>query len=146
MNRNDPDTLDLLAAEFVLGTLGGAARRRFDRARQADPFVERRVLAWEERLAGLTFRLDPVTPSPAVWPSIERRIGAAPARRRGGLMAAAAAVAAAAALGLGWFLWPMTISTKASTNATIESLLRAKRRAASPQSVRSRRWASGEAL
>jgi anti-sigma-K factor RskA len=105
MNRNDPDTLDLLAAEFVLGTLGGAARRRFDRARQADPFVERRVLAWEERLAGLTFRLDPVTPSPAVWPSIERRIGAAPARRRCGLMAAAAAVAAAAALGLGWFLW-----------------------------------------
>lgn len=105
MNRKHPDTVDLLAAEFVLGALRGAAWRRFDRIRQADPFVARRVLAWEERLAGLTFRLEPVKPSAAVWPSIERRIGAAHDNRRRRLVAAAAAAVAAVALGLGWFLW-----------------------------------------
>ncbi len=102
MNRNDPDTLDLLAAEFVLGTLGGAARRRFERWREADPFVERRVRAWEDRLAALAFRLAPIAPSPAVWAAIERRVGAAPAGHWRSLSAAAVA---AAVLGLGWFLW-----------------------------------------
>ncbi len=103
MNRNNPDVLELLAAEFVLGTLAGAARRRFERWRGSDPFVERRVRAWEERLAGLAFRLKPVTPSPATWTTIERRIGPAPRSR---WHAFAAAVVAVAVLGLGWFLWP----------------------------------------
>lgn len=102
MNRNDPDILDLLAAEFVLGTLAGAARRRFERWRGSDPFVERRVRAWEDRLAGLAFQLEPVAPSPAVWASIERRIGPAQGSR---WRAFVAAVAAVAVLGLGWFLW-----------------------------------------
>jgi anti-sigma-K factor RskA len=102
MNRNDPDILDLLAAEFVLGTLAGAARRRFERWRVADPFVERRVRAWEDRLAGLAFQLEPVAPSPAVWASIERKIGPA---QQGRWRAFAAAVAAVTVLGLGWLLW-----------------------------------------
>lgn len=105
MNRNDPQTLDLLAAEFALGTLAGAARRRFERWFAADPFVARRVHAWEERLAGLNFRLEPVAPSPAVWATIERRIGPSQAGRWRNL---AAAVVAAAVLGLGWFLWQET--------------------------------------
>jgi anti-sigma-K factor RskA len=86
----------------VLGTLAGAARRRFERWRGAEPFVERRVRAWEERLAGLAFQLEPVTPSPGTWTSIERRIGPAPQSR---WRALAAAVATVAVLGLGWFLW-----------------------------------------
>lgn len=102
MKPNQADVLDLLAAEFVLGTLTGAARRRFERWRGADPFVERRVRAWEERLAGLAFRLAPIAPLPGTWISIERRIGsAAPARWR----ALAAAAAAIAVLGLGFLLW-----------------------------------------
>jgi anti-sigma-K factor RskA len=102
MKRDEPENLDLLAAEFVLGTLTGAARRRFGRWRDSDPFVERRVRAWEERLAGLVFTLEPVAPSPKVWASIERRIGAAPLGRWRALAAAAVAVAV---LGLGWYLW-----------------------------------------
>ena len=102
MKPNQPDVLDLMAAEFVLGTLTGAARRRFERWRDIDPFIERRVRAWEERLAGLAFRLTPIAPSPATWASIERKIGSAqPARWR--MLAAAAA--AIAVLGLGFFLW-----------------------------------------
>ena len=102
MKRNEPDILDLLAAEFVLGTLSGAARRRFARWRDTDPFVERRIRAWEARLAGLAFRIEPVTPPPSVWASIERHIWA-PAQGR--WRALAASVAAIAVLGIGWYLW-----------------------------------------
>ncbi len=102
MNRNEPAVLDLLAAEFVLGTLTGAARRRFARWLAADPFVARRVRGWEERLAGLAFQAVPVTPAPAVWEAIERRIGPAP---QGRWRALAAAVVAVTVIGLGWYLW-----------------------------------------
>jgi len=105
MKRNDPDILDLLAAEYVLGTLAGGARRRFARWRDADPFVDRRVRAWEDRLAALAFRLPPVSPSPGVWVSIERRIGFAP---RGRWRAMAAAAGAIAVLALGWLVWQET--------------------------------------
>lgn len=102
MKRDEPGNLDLLAAEYVLGTLAGAARRNFARRRERDPFVDRRVRAWEERFAVLTRRLRPVAPSPAVWAAIERRIGNSP---RMGWRALAAAAAAIAVLGLGWILW-----------------------------------------
>ncbi|MGH8131028.1 MAG: anti-sigma factor [Steroidobacteraceae bacterium] len=102
MKRDDPEILDLLAAKYVLGTLAGAARRNFARRRERDPFVDRRVRAWEERLAPLAWRLAPVTPSPAVWAAIEQRIGPAPHRQ---WRALPAAVAAIAVLGLGWLLW-----------------------------------------
>ncbi len=102
MNRNEPAVLDLLAAEFVLGTMTGAARRRFARWLADDPFVARRVRGWEERLVGLAFRVEPVAPAPAVWASIERRIGAVPQGRWRALVAAAVAVTV---IGLGWYLW-----------------------------------------
>jgi anti-sigma-K factor RskA len=102
MKRDEPENLDLLAAEFVLGTLTGGARRSFEHRRRRDPFVERRVRAWEDRLVALSLRLRPVTPSPAVWASIERRIGAAPVSR---WRALAAVVALFAVLGFGWYVW-----------------------------------------
>jgi anti-sigma-K factor RskA len=76
MKHDDPKLIDALAAEFVLGTLGGRARRRFERWRSNEWHVERRVQAWEERLAGLALRLTPMRPSPHVWANIEKRIGA----------------------------------------------------------------------
>ncbi len=102
MNRNQAEILELLAAEFVLGTLTGAARRRFERWRSADPFVARRVRAWEERLAGLAFQLAPIAPPPGLWTAIERRIGSASPPRWRALAAAAATITM---LGFAWFLW-----------------------------------------
>lgn len=102
MKRDEPENLDLLAAEFVLGSLVGAARRSFARRRERDPFVDRRVRAWEERFAVLTMRQAPVAPSPEVWKAIEGRIGTA---GRSGWRALAAAAAVIAVLGLGWMLW-----------------------------------------
>ena len=102
MKRDLPENLDLLAAEFVLGTLVGAARRNFARRCERDPFVDRRVRAWEERFAILAMRQKPVAPSPAVWDAIERRVGAGRQSRWRGFAAAAAAIAV---LGFGWMLW-----------------------------------------
>lgn len=102
MKRDEPENLDLLAAEYVIGTLRGAARRSFERRRARDPFVDRRVSAWEERFAPLSLRLKPVTPSASVWPAIERRIGGG---SRSAWRALAAVVALVAVLGFGWVVW-----------------------------------------
>jgi anti-sigma-K factor RskA len=67
------DLIDRLAAEYVLGTLRGRARRRFERW-LLSPQVGALVKAWEERLAGLEPQLAGVTPSPAVWRNIETRL------------------------------------------------------------------------
>jgi anti-sigma-K factor RskA len=75
MKHDNPQMIDALAAEYVLGTLRGRARRRFERWRSQEWHVERRVQAWEERLSGLALRLTPMRPSPHVWSQIERRIG-----------------------------------------------------------------------
>jgi anti-sigma-K factor RskA len=86
MKHDDPKLIDALAAEYVLGTLGGRARRRFERWRSKEWHVERRVQAWEERLSGLALRLPPMRPSPHVWTQIEKRVaragGAAPSASR----------------------------------------------------------------
>jgi anti-sigma-K factor RskA len=79
MKHDNPKLIDALAAEYVLGTLTGRARRRFERWRSQEWHVERRVQAWEERLSGLALRLPPMRPSPNVWNQIEKRIGASPA-------------------------------------------------------------------
>ena len=72
MKRDEPENLDLLAAEYVIGTLRAGARRSFERRQRRDPFVARRVSAWEERFAQLSLRLVPIAPSPEVWAAIER--------------------------------------------------------------------------
>ncbi len=50
MKYRDPALRDKLAAEYVLGTLRGRARARFQRLLRYDPALRRAVDAWEERL------------------------------------------------------------------------------------------------
>jgi len=111
MKHDNPKLIDALAAEYVLGTLGGRARRRFERWRTKEWHVERRVRAWEERLSGLALRLSPMRPSPNVWNQIEKRIGAAgsrapaPPAKRAPWRALAAGVALFAVLFGGIMTW-----------------------------------------
>jgi RNA polymerase sigma-70 factor (ECF subfamily) len=65
---------ELLAAEYVMGTLRGAARRRFEALRETDAVYCFAADAWEERLAPLVEALAPVAPSSGLWESIERRL------------------------------------------------------------------------
>lgn len=73
------DDLDVLAGEYVLGTLDAAARQRFEARIAVDDAAAGAVLAWEERLSPLAGRTDEVKPPPTVWTAIRRRIADAPA-------------------------------------------------------------------
>ena len=58
---------ELLAGEYVLGVLSGAARRRFERLMMDDGAIRAEVLAWEQRFAAWTLRLEPVEPPRRLW-------------------------------------------------------------------------------
>ena len=61
MRPPNRELLDRLAAEYVLGTLRGRARRRFE-SWLVSPQVGALVKAWENRLAGLEPNLQIVPP------------------------------------------------------------------------------------
>jgi anti-sigma-K factor RskA len=86
MTERDPEMLDEMAAEYVLGTLRGPARRRFERLIAGDADLARRVEAWTGRLDPLVEAAPPIAPPARVWAAIERRIGAAPQRRQRGFI------------------------------------------------------------
>jgi len=73
MKYGNRELVDRLAAEYVLGTLRGRARRRFERW-LVSPQVGDIVKGWEARLAGLEPRLEAVTPPSTVWRGIENRL------------------------------------------------------------------------
>ena len=81
MIYNRADLLDRLASEYVLGTLHGAARRRFDNLLIESAAARNAVQAWEQRLAALAAPVPPVTPPLRVWTATEARIASTAARR-----------------------------------------------------------------
>lgn len=121
MKHDDPKLIDALAAEYVLGTLRGAARRRFERWRGESWYNERRVQAWEDRFVPLAFKLRPVQPSPHVWAGIEKRIGAASVSRRVSSWprSLAAAVVLIAVIAGGFATWRITQGPSLAPLATI---------------------------
>lgn len=80
MNYGDPTLRDHLAAEYALGTLRGAARRRFERLMAGDAALRALVASWEARLNPLAETAVPAAPPAAVWRRIEAGLGPAPAR------------------------------------------------------------------
>jgi anti-sigma-K factor RskA len=101
---------DRLAAEYVLGTLRGGARRRFDTLLPAHPLLRTAVTDWQARLAPLTDSVPAVEPSAQLWARIEQRLFGAetqagvPWWRRLGLWQGLATTATVAAIGLGVLL------------------------------------------
>ncbi len=80
MDYSRPALADRLAAEYVLGTLRGAARRRFETLLPAHPALRAAVAQWQLRLQPLAASVADVQPPAHVWPRIETRLfGAAPA-------------------------------------------------------------------
>jgi anti-sigma-K factor RskA len=74
MDYSRPQLAERLAAEYVLGTLHGPARRRFESLLPAHPALRQAKLDWERRLIQLDEVSTPVTPSPRVWAGIEQRL------------------------------------------------------------------------
>src|SRR6202023_2874702 len=80
MKPDNPDLVDRLAAEYVLGTLRGPARRRFERWRANTSLVDQRCRLWEDRLMRLAKDLTPIPPPAHVWLAIQRRLNVAAPR------------------------------------------------------------------
>lgn len=73
LSRN-PRLLELLAASHALGTLRGAARRRFETLAREQPSVRAAALVWQGRLAGMAELQPSVAPDPAVWLRIQNLV------------------------------------------------------------------------
>jgi anti-sigma-K factor RskA len=74
MNYQRPQLLEELAAQYVLGTLRGPARRRFERVCARNAKALDAVRRWEDRLVDLVAGVVPVAPSAVVWDQIKFRV------------------------------------------------------------------------
>ncbi len=73
--RDKPGLHERLAAEYALGTLRGAARRRFRRWIAEDATLATTVAHWEARLAPMAVAVSPVQPPARLWRAIQQQIG-----------------------------------------------------------------------
>lgn len=101
----------MLAAEYVLGTLHGAARKRFARLMSTDTSLVTEVRYWEQRLAQFNRSIQPVVPRAIVWSAIDHAINKQkvtalrPAQRNLNLWRGWAAISTAASVILSFGLW-----------------------------------------
>ncbi|MGC1410631.1 MAG: anti-sigma factor [Acetobacteraceae bacterium] len=100
---DEPDR-DLLAAEYVLGSLEGDERREAERLLAGDPAFARSIATWQRRLTPLAAQVAPAVPPANLWGRIETAITpaiVAPMQRRvrfwQGTTAGALAIAASLA-------------------------------------------------
>jgi anti-sigma-K factor RskA len=77
MKLSQHKALDALVAQYVVGTMRGAARRRFERAMRDEPIVASRVNYWLQRANLKPSHAHAVQPSPRVWKTIERDLNLA---------------------------------------------------------------------
>lgn len=74
--RGNEDLRERLAAEYVLGTLRGRARRRFEGLMHDDAALRRTTREWSERLGAMAEFVPAVVPGRRVWRAIEGRLNA----------------------------------------------------------------------
>lgn len=118
--RMTRERIEILAAEYVLGSLHGQARRRFERWMMESGRVRQEVWFWEQKLGQLSAEVQPVEPPKSVWQAIERR-----------LWPQAAESGKRARSGLSW-LWP-SWSLLATAAAVMLAVLIVQQPAPSPQ-------------
>ena len=75
MNIERSPVLDALCGEYLLGTLRGGARRRFERALREEPRVALRLRHWESMIAPRYSKMAEVQPSAHGWKRLERELG-----------------------------------------------------------------------
>ncbi len=75
MNYQSEDLKNALAAEYVLGTLRGPARQRFQKLMMQHSSISEATQMWEQHLNGLGQKIAPVMPDAIVWQRIEQQLG-----------------------------------------------------------------------
>ena len=83
MRYDNPTLQSRLAAEYVIGNLRGAARRRLVSLLQCHAGLRERVAQWEDRLFPLVMHAPAVEPPPRVWRAVQSRIAPAATARSG---------------------------------------------------------------
>ena len=74
MNYLRPNLLEKLASEYVLGTMQGGARRRFERVMMESYKARQAVWDWEQQINPLAQSVKAVQPPKRVWQKIQQRI------------------------------------------------------------------------
>jgi anti-sigma-K factor RskA len=69
-----PQDMQELASEYVLGTLPAAERAVVEARLPHDAALRTAVDQWEERLHPITALVEPLEPSPRLWPRIQRSL------------------------------------------------------------------------
>lgn len=77
----DRDELNVLAGEYVLGTLAREGAREIEAALPGNAELRRAVAFWEERLHPLSQLAPPAEPPPQAWDGIAARLDAVKPRR-----------------------------------------------------------------
>lgn len=72
--QHNHDLVEKLAAEYVLGTLKGGARRRFELLMRDSATVRRAVAEWQDRLSPMAELAPAGEVPPRVWNTIESRL------------------------------------------------------------------------
>ena len=75
MNYLKEERLNALAAEYVVGTLRGKARTRYQKLMMQYQAVSDATAQWEQYLTSFAETLPPVTPPANVWESIQIKLG-----------------------------------------------------------------------
>lgn len=74
MNYLNQELQHALAAEYVLGTLRGQARVRFQKLQLRHPEIKQVTHQWENHINSLGEQLKPVSPDPIVWEKVVARL------------------------------------------------------------------------
>jgi anti-sigma-K factor RskA len=74
MKYNNPELIDLLAAQYVLGTLQGLTRKRFQRLMLTSTIAREATHSWETHLNSLSGAIKPEKPDDRVWQQILQRL------------------------------------------------------------------------
>ncbi|MDF2179776.1 anti-sigma factor [Aliiglaciecola sp. CAU 1673] len=75
MNYQAESLRNALAAEYVLGTLRGGARRRYQKLIMSNQTIAETTWLWEQYLNGMGETIAPVAPDARVWQSIQQKLG-----------------------------------------------------------------------
>lgn len=74
LRYEDPKLQDILASNYVIGTLRGKARKRFEQLMAQDHTIAERVIQWETKLQPIHTATQPVPPKKATWKMIASQI------------------------------------------------------------------------
>jgi anti-sigma-K factor RskA len=83
MRYDNAELVERLAAEYVLGTLVGRARARFEALAERHELVRERRDHWDRRLNALADAATPIQPPPGAWNSVFARIAPVPSTQEG---------------------------------------------------------------